>query len=254
MDTDWYAVDANGRVGYMRSGEEGAVPYSAHRQYWRDLFADLVISYVAVNCEEVAIRRALAAATDPIETKLLSEILAGDRPSRIVYADWLESHGREADGWSPRERAVFYIGTMRVIDPASLPPQWDGVLQFESAQYLEMFNAEYGVFTRSIDIGMVYAVAVTGVPKYLFDDYWEAGAIVNAYVIDRELAPHVVGLFEYACSFSGPYHRREVPREPLYVDALPEPIRNLIAQLRIPVSFAATEELEPQRYADCQEY
>jgi len=31
---------------------------------------------------------------DPAETKLLRAILAGDDPSRAVYADWLEQHGR----------------------------------------------------------------------------------------------------------------------------------------------------------------
>src|SRR5690242_4718432 len=83
MDTDWYAVDRNGRVALLKSGEEGSVPYEAHRQYWDELYDDLVIARIASRsphepfAEHAALVRALAAATDPVETGLLQAILAG---------------------------------------------------------------------------------------------------------------------------------------------------------------------------------
>lgn len=265
MDTDWYAVDANGRVAYLGSGEEGAIPWIAHRQYWSELYADLVIARIASSApgepwsERAALARALDAATDPVERALVTSILGGDDPSREVYVDWLEANGKGVDGF-PRERVVFRVdGDLRRIDVDALPEQWDGVLRFTTPEYLEMFREEtwrYGGPWRALDarLGMTDAAAITELYRYGFTDFWEAGAIATVYVIAGEPEPRELGLYEYACSFSGAYSRRAVPDRPLLVEHLPAELQAALAQLRIPRTFESLERLDPETFADCQRY
>lgn len=62
-------------------------------------------------------------------------------------------------------------------------------------------------------------VAIQGISKTAFDDYWNAGAIGEAYVASRLVAPRTIGLFEYACLFNGPYERVAAPSELLLANA-----------------------------------
>jgi hypothetical protein len=265
MDTDWYAIDRGGRVARLSSGEEGAVPWSAHRQYWEELYNDVIIARIASTApgepfaEQAALERVLAASRDPVEIGLVRAILAGDEPSRAIYSDWLEGQGRDRDGWTPRERTVFALGQgIRKVDPGSLPGQWDGVLRFASRDYLELFREEYyhqGWRELDARLGMADAVAVQDILQYAFDEYWGAGAIVSAYVFERSLEPHVLGLYEYGCSFNGPYHRRAVPRTPLLLDDLPEPLRGRLGGVRLSrVDFNSTTSFDPEDFTDCQRY
>jgi hypothetical protein len=267
MDTDWYAVDRGGRVALLRSGEEGAVPYDAHRQYWAELYDELAVARVVAIAsaagepfsERAALERLRAAARDPVEIALLTAILAGDDPSRAIYSDWLEAQGRARDGWTPRERTVFAVGEeSRAIDPASLPWEWNGIVRFASREYLELFAAEYyHPEWRELEprLGLPDAVAITAVQQYAFDEYWRAGAIASAYVIEQAALPHHIGLYEYGCSFNGPYLRRAEPRTPLLVEHLPEPLRGAVGGLRMArVDFHVTTSLDPEAFFTCQRY
>jgi hypothetical protein len=210
MDTDWYAVDRGGRVARLWSGEEGAVPWDAHQQYWNDLYEDLAVSHV----------EQLAAQTPPGRRQVLSL-------ARTIHA----------------------------IDPASLPYQWNGVLRFASADDLELFRAEYfHAHWRVLDT-LAHAVAVKDIQRDAFDDYWRAGAIDAAYLLDKVLAPRAIGLFEYDCPFSGPYQRQAVPAEPLLVDALPPKLKALLGGLRLTrLDFSVTTQIDPQTIARCRTY
>jgi hypothetical protein len=211
MDTDWYAVDRHGHVAQLSSGEEGAVPWEAHRQYWAELYEDLAIARIEVL---------LAAA--PVEGR---QILALGDPA-------------------PRPRT---------LSPHELPFLWNGVLRFSDRAYLELFRDEhYPAGWRVID---AHTVAVTDVPRPGFLDYWDAGAISRAYVTGRQLSPRSIGLFEYACSFSGPYRRTAVPADPMLVEDLPEPLRGKLGALEISkLSFNVATELDPEPMFRCHTY
>lgn len=208
MDTDWYAVDRQGHVARMQSGEEGAVPWDAHAQYWSELYEDLVVARVA----------ALGATTGP---------------RRVLALD-------------PEIHAV---------DPDMLPYEWNGVLQFADHGYLDMFLHEYHHPTwRRMD-ALPHAIAVKDILHGAFADYWAAGAIVGAYVTGEEVKPDALGLFEFACGFSGPYWRKTVPRSPIHIDSLPEPLRGKLGQLKIgKFDFHSTTDFDPATFLRCNKY
>jgi hypothetical protein len=54
MDTDWYAVDRQGHVALWESGEEGAVPYDAHRQSWSELSIELAMQHALLATAETS--------------------------------------------------------------------------------------------------------------------------------------------------------------------------------------------------------
>jgi hypothetical protein len=267
MDTDWFAVDGAGRVGYMRSGEEGSIPWVAHRQYWGDLYIDLVVARITSASpdepwsERAALQRALDGAADPVERDLVRSILAGDDASRIVYLDWLESNNKTIAGF-PHDHAVFRIDRdFRRISVEDLPAQFDCVLRFSHPEYLAMFREDTWRYTgrwRVLDerLGMTDTVAVTELHEYGFTDFWEAGELETIYHVgsEYELEPHMMGLYVYECSFSGPYRRNAVPARPLMLADLPEGLRTTLEGLRIPQSFASLESFEPERFGDCQRY
>ncbi len=264
MDTDWYAVDRHGHVAKLSSGEEGAVPFTAHRQYWDELYQDLALARISTLlpspafAEEAALERALAESTDATERQLLNAIIAGDHNSRTVYEDWREQHGRGRESWRP-ESKVYLVGKeLRQVAFYDLPHQWTGVLRFATREFLELFRAEYADEVRTFDgrLDLPDALAIAGLPQYIFADYWSAGAIASAFVIgDEPVDPELVGLYTYSCGFTGPYHRRGEPAQPLLADQLPEPLRAVVGGLRLSgLSFATTQSFDPETFVACQRY
>lgn len=93
------------------------------------------------------------------------------------------------------------------------------------------------------------------VPRAGFLDYWDAGAIERAYVMGRRISPRAIGLFEYACGFSGPYRRAAVPAEPALLYSLPEPLRGKLGALRLArLSFHTATDFDPDDLVRCQKY
>ncbi len=242
------------------------MPWAACRAEWPELYDQLVVARIAAAHrpldEARILNAALARAVDPVERRLVGEILAGDDAAREVYADWLEATGGDRDGWSPRARAVYEVGKIiRPIPPASLPQMWSGVVVFASADYREMFRTQHldhaAERWREVDpqLGIAHAIAVEDLQRYAFDDFWDAGAIRAAFLVEQHLEPHFVGLYEFGCSYSGPYRLRAKPREPLLLAELPEPVRGQLGALEMPrTSFDTADEIDPERHFDCQVY
>jgi hypothetical protein len=266
MDTDWYAVDQRGHVGYMSSSEEGAVPYAAHQAYWYQVVDQIITAWVARHSplepamREAALRRALAKPRDPVEARLAAEILAGDEHGAEVYRDWLEQHAHECASWNPRDR-IFQVGPgeLRPLRLDDLPHEWKGILRFEDEPYRNMFESEHGYSELHVlDSAFSITPAMIGpVQRYAFDDFWAAGAIAAAYVLPDEFEPSAAsyGIYHYGCSFSGPYHRREIPDHPLHVDELPPVLRDALASLTLDrLAFASTETFDPDHFADCRHH
>ena len=264
MDTDWYAVDAAGRVAILESGEEGAVPWEAHRQYWDELIGDVAACWIAREhpepfSESAKLQRALTSAADPTERALISAILADDRPSRAVYADWLECRGRDPLGWNAAPTLYALYGGMHAVTPGDLPARWSGVIRFAADEWRAMYLADQAhLDPRALDpeLGLSLALSVADIEPWVFDPYWDAGAIAAAYVLDNErMSANDLGLYRYACGFSGPYSRRSVPATPLRIEDLPGALRARLARLTLSrISFDRADRLDPETFAPCQRY
>jgi uncharacterized protein (TIGR02996 family) len=266
MDTAWYAVDGDGEVAYCWSGETGPVPDDAHRSYWSQLLPELFLARVSSSSaddplsEAHALHRALTSATDPTESGLVRAILDGDVASRLVYADWLEEHGRAADGTLREGRVFRFDRELRAIDPETLPEEWPGILVFTDAEQLEWCREaffEHDSEWRVLDASLGVAHAATAfIPSYAFETAWAAGSLVTAYWLNSyEVKPSELGLYEYSCSFSGgAYDRNAVPTRPLLVTDLPEVLRSQLALLRIPDTFDKLPELDPERYGPASQW
>src|SRR4029077_6322800 len=122
------------------------------------------------------LEQALAAATDPVERTIITAILGGDEASREIYADYLEQHGR-----TPK-RPVFVVEReLRAIEPHDLPHEWNGILQFATREYLELYRAEdhYDEWRQLEGLDLPAAAIGQRIQKWAFDDYWNAGAITG---------------------------------------------------------------------------
>jgi hypothetical protein len=140
-----------------------------------------------------------------------------------------------------------------------VPEDWPGILVFTDAEELdwcrEAFFSSHSDW-RALDatLGIAHAAAAY-IPKYAFELAWNAGSLVTAFwLTSYEVKPSDLGLYTYECSFSGSYHRNEVPARPLLVSDLPESLRNQLTLVRIPHAFDKLPYLDPDQYADCQHY
>lgn len=214
MDTDWYAVDRQGHVARWQSGEEGAVPYDALACPWDELFAELAMHQARVLLDE-----------DDGEGGGL-----GSRPALVSI-----------------ERAPRRIGVHELHDA------WSGVIQFESAEYFQMFQSECAHWVDR-SLAAPHSLAVRDLLTVVFQDYWSAGAVRVACVIPPHVSPHDLGLYEYSCDFSGPYRRVYVPKRRLLVQELPEPLRAKLSALQLSLDFGSAERFDPESKVKCRLY
>jgi hypothetical protein len=256
MDTDWYAVDGTGRVARFESAEEGAVPYQAHHEHWVEL------------AEQFRLGSALQRFPGALaQGRRLSEVdfktgSFRERPVEKLPHTWdgiLVFRHREylemfLDDYHHQDRSIVgEVATqwfclpqvMDRLDAAELV-RWDRLLETGTSMEKALAGLQFeptALYARD--------VLTCG-----FTEYWEAGVILAAMVMEGGACkrPRDSGLFEYACSFNGPYRRVGVPAEPLTADDLPEALRARVSILRLPVLFTSTEEIDPDRFAECAHY
>lgn len=261
MDTDWYAVDRDGRVARCDSGEVGPVPAGAPAVDWSTIAEDFGVLRVVRALrggpldEQVVIANMFAASTDEHERALLAQIARGDEHARAIYADLREARGEPRAGWSPRERAVYVVGEdFARIPYDAMPERWRGVMVFTSAAHREALRAEATMTSaRDVDprMGVRDAIFVGFMNRITFERLWMRGAIALVCVLD-EPAPREVGLFEYQHDWGyGPYQRDGVPAAPVSLADLPAPLRERLGRLRLPVDFEADAAFDPADHVPC---
>lgn len=200
MDTDWYAVDKTGHVARLSSGEEGAVPNAAHRQYWQEFHEELIVAR-----------------------------------------------------FDPTIRGIFMFDPeMKRIGIDDLPSQWSGILRFSSPEFRELYVEEWKPKFRLLD---PTSIVVETIHPWEFRDYYDADTILATFATERVPDPNVLGMYEYSCSFSGPYHLDATPRDPARIDDFPSAVRGKLAALRIDkITFGVTASFDPDRFLACYVY
>jgi hypothetical protein len=225
MDTHWFAVDQDGRVGYFLSGEAGAVPVDAMqgepaRSMLTRLASALPRSEVLHDRQG---RSRPGAATDGMEH------LPGSRGGTYPVLMFLKSLDLVAE--------EIAAGRARQLASTS-----DYAVQFrqlpaELAQQLHDQNVCLGCF---FGFGM-FEEALVGIELPSEEE--------------RDIDPAAFGFYKYdhTCEnwIAGPYGRIGVPANPVHVDQLPPQLRNALKAVRFDVNFAETPHIQPVADHEC---
>jgi hypothetical protein len=220
MDTYWFAVDKDGRVGHFTSGSAGAVPVTA-------------LSGLAAEEAEEQLAQAL--------------------PRGEALYDW---RGRQppcdrpgvgkhnGTDFGPLASVMMFLKsldlvTKEIADGSAVPFRsvtdfavWFRELDAELARRLHRNQVCLSCF-REFD-------ALMGGEGGGFGRMCRRGAFIYWHIGDD--------------AFSGPYGRVRVPECPLHIDEFPPLLRTQLKATRFPVSFADAIYVQPIRHARCDSW
>jgi hypothetical protein len=218
MDTYWFAVDKDGRVGYFVSGEAGAVPVEAMQGESADSMSRLVNSLP--YSEKVHDRQGRL---QPGKEASEMEHLAGTRGSTYPVLMFLKSLDLVAEE----------IAAGRALQ---LPSTSDFAVRFQqlSAELAAQLHDGAVCLGCFFHFGPWDEVEYSGEPR---------------------ADPSVRGFYQYShtCEnwISGPYGRISIPTNPVHVDQLPPQLRNALKVLRLDLNFAETPHIQPVADHEC---
>jgi len=265
MDTHWFAVDANGHIGYFDSSEGGAVP-----QTWNQTFQETKIEYgeeflsawnqhlpsniIEIETSETVIFNMLDL------SEITESINRANSDYRMVLRQ-LEQKIQETikEKW------------MQIVDLLMLKSYQ--IFDCWSFKFIsdEAFQALFKVFEFSrYDVPVIYlksikdtmVIADQNLVKRNIDLFRKSifsGDIVSAKKINHcfwEKGSYfpIVGLFVYSQDSQEPipYEKIEEPIVPLHIDDLPEAFRDSINRTRFDrVRFSETQLLQPIEHMAC---
>jgi hypothetical protein len=211
MDTMWFAVDADGHVGYFSPGEGGAVPASADRPDPDDVQQRL--TELIAPCEtHYDLRGFLAPGPRRERSRHRSRPIAGDGLLFLRSLDPVRQYH------SMGNVQVVAAGTDIAIQCCPLPK--------DVFRRLHTDGHCLGCFDLSaFDVGWD-GVAKRGVYCYTHPTYFDG---------DRS-----------EDNITGPYGRAMVPGVPLHIDQLPPSLREAVSRIRFDgLRFAETVHIQP---------
>jgi hypothetical protein len=216
MDTTWFAVDKDGRVGYFESGEAGAVPIDA-------LQGELAVSMVT------RLANALPR----------SEVLH-DRQGRLrPGAPAVREHRIRAEGATPS--VLLFLKSLDLVA---------GEIAAGRAHQLPS-TSDFAVHFTELSAELARQLHDGGLCLGCFCHWLRAEDEIE----ENDLDPATCGFYQYdhTCEnwISGPYGRIIVPASPVHVDQLPPQLRNALKAVRFDVNFAETPFLQPVKDHEC---
>jgi len=212
MDTEWFAVDAEGHVGHFSSGESGAVPADAQLdepfEVWRRL------NEVLPRCTPVY--------------DLEGHLDTG--PRRRAGRHWFDKDGSD-DG------ALMFL---KSLDPVKRQ------IASGNAFAVEAVRGAAVVFRRltpALSRRLHKEGHCLGCFFFLLDDEEDPEA-------QPRVRPAEIGLFDYDHPGENwialPYGRKVLPSRPLHIDQLPPDLRRQVGAMRFDkLRFAETTHLQP---------
>jgi hypothetical protein len=224
MDTDWFAVDADGNIGIFVSSEAGAVPKSLQKSIDFEEFIsklprnDRGIVQFATNGSVIIQDNNLDLLWEDV---YLSEQVAND--INKIFKD------RKEVGTT--YNLILKLTSESVIDEL-LPDVWGQFSGSEVIVYMEQ--------------------CLTSKMKYLM----EAGKILGGC---SDICPfenaHFFGLFPFRHDFGAPapYKRRKAPDNPLIIDMLSPDVQELFNMVHLDrIRFAEVAEVQPIEHTECR--
>jgi hypothetical protein len=214
MDTEWYAVDADGHVAIFSSGEEGAVPEAAANDH--DAPADLL---------------------DAIP----------DVPYSLL--DWLGEDREERHVELPPRKRKKGMGKVLMF-LSSLDPVREKLKRFE----VDHAPASEGVAVlfRNLPVETAWALHEAGACLGCFP--WIADNEYYDFHGDRPRRLGIFRYDHRDPGLASPYERGRAPDRPLKLDQVPEDLRAFVGQFRLDLRFVEAEKIQPVGLVPCSSW
>jgi hypothetical protein len=220
MDTEWFAVDANGRIGIFESGEPGPVPLSAKTdrdavETLKQLFLAAPLTFLA-NCQSQS----------------------AFHMEELFRAYWTK--------WG-NNRPLPY----RATDLFALVRGREQLPQLKCTM-------EFGRERMTPD-GPILPVVIAGLSQQGYEELHRRRVClgcINPYWL-RENRPERLGIYRYGAwdnSHNGPYTRAAAPDEPLLAADIPVDARATITAVSLPISFENSQNVQPLELVPCKAY
>ncbi|MCA9666752.1 MAG: hypothetical protein KC503_14230 [Myxococcales bacterium] len=230
MDTEWFAVDGDGRVAMLDSGEAGNV-------------SDSYLSYRGGRDEEMwgdYFGRALAETRDEPMAAQVDDLAALERRGQTFAIGW-EGNAERHD-----------LGTLRERD-------WPADLMLILREPLVLLEAELdggGRLRGARGEELFYWREIAAEPAAdLTERARASGALRCAFFGDDMLTPPRLGLYQYDCDVYGddpPYAREARPLLDLRITDLPLALREPALQTRmLRARFDALLRMRVTKYVTC---
>lgn len=227
MDTAWFAVDADGHVALLDSGENGPVAEHAHATDWPQATTELLQARLEADLS--TLRGSLEGITERV----------------------LVDPGR-GTGWEP------------VRSDDDLHALFEAILWFRSGaslaagEHSAWHHASQRITTTSGEELVRLEQPDAWELEMILDGLERDGMLERALLSTHwVLEPHHLGLFEHGDGPGGAYDSYQPlarPRHPVRITDLPEGIRHAAFASRMLESRFGTTPLAPGRYFRCRRY
>ncbi|MEM7154203.1 MAG: hypothetical protein AAF799_15260 [Myxococcota bacterium] len=218
MDTQWYAVDQDGNVGFFDSSEEGGVPLLAPSDWTTEDDPE----FAALHAIRFA--RLLESGVDFD----VPEQYRFERPQRIVVV--LDP----PDGVDPRDLSAYI-------------PELDG-------EFMAKVRVEPPVVLMSrVELGGQYIEDVRALD--VVRGAWRIDTIEE--LLDHHRGPDGIYHFDYAEPMESPrpyrYERTTAPTQAIQLSELPSAVRDKLLALRLQLDFEQARVVRINRYVKSSE-
>lgn len=222
MDTDWFAVDRDGHVGYFDTGEPGAMPidlYSGGSPGF-DLF-DLLLDAGSVG-------------------RPLDDLRGWLTPGPL---------GQKPAHWTPSEfngLVRLYLTTLEPVLP----------LLAQGSASTQQTREGFAVLVQEPETAWHHGLHERGLCLACFRQWWGDELLADAAALGC-FAYHCQGYARPNDQFgvTAPYGRKKLPEFPIHVDQLPPAARRYVLRTRFKsLCFAETIHIQPVEFFACASY
>lgn len=249
MDTEWFAVDANGNLAIFDSGEGGAVPES-NRKVWEEVrlyeFDSLLLEMAKGN-----------------DRRFIKLKIPGNEVAKGLNLKSLQNGINKAVTEAGKVIGAQYGPEKDMVKPIALPPldeqtlrDWLLLLASDdviSQLGIEKIEYNYAVrFAGEPTIIYVKECRVLTVQKLVKSGKVLAGKSISGY---RNGIPTLFGFFLYDQDSPSPlpYTRIGSPIVPLLLDDLPEHLQNAVSWNWFDrLKFCDREAIQPIEHTPCK--
>ncbi|MGN6546780.1 MAG: hypothetical protein ACTHK7_17120 [Aureliella sp.] len=244
MDTQWFAVDAEGHIGCFDSGEAGAVPNSALQ--------------VAEESEDSLHDAILALRPEDGVEYFVDDLL--EQPGGPFFKYSWETMRFEPEPLVPFG-ATYYGALLHLADESLFVPREPASGGLLSRLFSPSPKRQYQVVRISNSRHLLgYVVGTLPLTSADLKAWIKSGVVQRAWLA-HHLESHRVGIFEFSHGdafenwISGPYLKTAQPAHPVKLDQLPEVFRRLAGHTRLPdASFSRWNAIDPHTAGECSSW